>query len=118
MPRSASCTGRPRTRTASTSSQSRHATRYRSWTFDLSARNLPYSAVANYTGSVAGVLPLVRFTFHLNASLEQVTNVTVPQWKVTVGAAVNAIANISRMTDLLVNGKALHYDLKWDQDIE
>src|SRR2546427_4690979 len=33
---------------------------YRSWTFDLSARNLSYSAVANYTGSVAGVLPLVR----------------------------------------------------------
>ena len=91
---------------------------YRSWTFDLSARNLSYSAVANYTGSVAGVLPLVRFTFHLNASLEQVTNVTVPQWKVTVGAAGNAIANISRMTDLLVNGKAVHYDLKWDQDIE
>jgi hypothetical protein len=94
-----------------------NGTGYRSWTFNLSAQNLSYSAVANYTGSVAGVLPLVQFTFHLNASLQQVTNVSVPQWKVTVSGA-NAIASVTRMTDLLVSGKALHYDLKWDQDIE
>jgi hypothetical protein len=94
-----------------------NGTGYRSWTFNLSAENRSYSAVANYTGSVAGVLPLIRFTFHLNASLQQVTNVSVPQWKVTVSGA-NAIAGVTRMTDLLVSGKALHYDLKWDQDIE
>jgi hypothetical protein len=94
-----------------------NGTGYRSWTFDLSARNLSYAAVANYTGSVAGVLPLVRFTFHLNASLEQVSNVSVPQWKVTVSGGTS-ITNITRMADLLVNGKAVHYDLKWDQDIE
>ena len=90
---------------------------YRTWTFDLSARNLSYSAVANYTGPVTGVLPLVRFTFHLNASLQQVTNVSVPQWKVTVSGG-SSIVNITRMMDLLVSGKAVHYDLKWDQDIE
>src|SRR5712692_8915812 len=49
-----------------------NGTGYRTWTFDLSARNLTYSPVANVT----------------------------------------------RMTDLLVSGKAVHYDLKWDQDIE
>ena len=38
-------------------------------------------------------------------------------WKVTVSGA-NAIANVTRMTDFLVSGKAVHYDLKWDQDIE
>ena len=94
-----------------------NGTGYRTWTFDLSARNLTYSPIANYTGSVAGVLPLVHFTFHLNASLQQVTNVSVPQWKVTLSGA-NAVANVTRMTDLLVSGKAVHYDLKWDQDIE
>jgi hypothetical protein len=94
-----------------------NGTGYRTWTFDLSARNLSYSAVANYAGSVAGVLPLVHFTFHLNASVQQVTNVTVPQWNVTVSSG-NTITKVTRATDLLVSGKAVHYDLKWDQDIE
>ena len=94
-----------------------NGTGYRTWTFDLSAQNLTYSAVANYTGSVAGVLPLAHFTFHLNASLQQVTNVSVPQWKVTLSAG-NSVANVTRLTDLLVSGKAVHYDLKWDQDLE
>src|SRR2546427_10940522 len=97
-----------------------NGTAYRSWTFNLSAQNLPYAAVANYTGTVAGTLPLVRFTFHLNASLAQVDNATVPQWQVTVGQIGGRIVvtNISRLNDLIVSGKALHYDLKWDQDIE
>src|SRR3989475_3119373 len=62
-----------------------NGTAYRSWPFNLSAQNLPYAAVANYTGNAVGTLPLVRFTFHLNASLTQVDNATVPQWQVTVG---------------------------------
>ncbi len=97
-----------------------NGTSYRNWTFNLTARNLPYTAVANYTGSVAGVLPLVRFTFHLNASLEQIDNATVPQWKVTVGT-VNGntvVTNLTKLADLTVSGKAVHYDLKWDQDVE
>ncbi len=97
-----------------------NGTTYRNWTFDLTARNRTYSAVANYTGSVAGVLPLVRFTFHLNASLEQIDNATVPQWRVTVGTVggSTAVTNLSRMANLTVSGKAVHYDLKWDQDVE
>src|SRR2546422_16749 len=61
-----------------------NGTAYRSWTFNLSAQNLPYVAVANYTGSVAGTLPLVPFTFPLNASLTQGDNATLPQWQGTV----------------------------------
>src|SRR5207249_4209590 len=97
-----------------------NGTAYRSWTFNLSAQNLPYAAIANYTGNVVGTLPLVRFTFHLNASLTQVDNATVPQWQVTVGQIGGRIVvtNISRLNDLIVSGKALHYDLKWDQEIE
>ena len=97
-----------------------NGTTFRSWTFNLSAQNLPYAAIANYTGSVAGTLPLVRFTFHLNASLQQVDNATVPQWQVTLGQIGGGpvVTNISRLNDLTLSGKALHYDLKWDQDIE
>jgi hypothetical protein len=92
---------------------------YRNWTFNLTAQDQPYAAVANYSGSVAGALPLVRFTFHLNASLEQIDNATVPQWRVTVGTAGGTVVtNLSRMANLTVSGKVVHYDLKWDQDIE
>ena len=95
-------------------------TRYRTWTFNLTARDLPYAAVANYTGGVTGTLPLVRFSFHLNASLEQVDNATVPQWKITVGSAGGrtVVTNFSRLADLSVSGKMVRYDLKWDQDIQ
>src|SRR5881409_3612618 len=88
-----------------------NGTAYRSWTFNLSAQNLPYAAVANYTGSVTGTLPLVRFTFHLNASLTQVDNATVPQWQVTVGQVCDNIVlgDISRWNSLTATVKALHY---------
>lgn len=96
-----------------------NGTGYRSWSFNLTAQNLSYAAVANYTGSIAGATPAVRFSFHLNASLEQIDNATVPQWRVTVGTSggQSVVTNLSRMTDLVVSGKAVHYDLKWDQDI-
>src|SRR6059036_2394136 len=60
-----------------------------------------------------------RFTFHLNASLEEVNNATVPQWRVTVDTAGgrNDVVNFTRMANLVVSGKAVHYDLKWDQSI-
>src|SRR5213596_2003081 len=98
-----------------------NGTTYRNWTFSLSAQNLTYAPVANYTSSVAGVLPLVRFTFHLNASLEQVDNASVPKWRVTVGTVGGntVVTDISRMANLTgISGKVVHYDLKWDQDIE
>src|SRR5439155_33051 len=62
-------------------------TTYRTWTFNLTAGNLSYANVANNTGSTALPPPTVRFTFHLNASLEEVNNATVPQWRVTVDTA-------------------------------
>jgi hypothetical protein len=96
-----------------------NGTGYRTWTFNLTAQNLSYTAVANYTGSLAGATPSVRFTFHLNASLEEIDDATVPQWRVTVDSSGgrSVVTNISRMTDLVVSGKAAYYDLKWDQDV-
>src|SRR5207249_2320051 len=93
-----------------------NGTTYRNWTFSLSAQNLTYAPVANYTGSVAGVLPLVRFTFHLNASLEQVDNASVPQWRVTVGTVGGntVVTDISRMANLDFTGNSTRIaDLVW-----
>ncbi len=93
---------------------------YRTWTFGIEATNLSYRSIA--TGApLAGGLPLVRFTFHLNASLVQVDNATVPNFRVTVGTLGGRlyVANVSRLTDLtLASVKLLHYDLKWDQLIQ
>jgi hypothetical protein len=100
--------------------QRSNGTEWRSWEFNLSASNLPYAPVANYSGSLAGPFPTVTFTFHLNASLEQVTNATVPQWKVTVGTNGSRyyVTDLSRLQNLTVSGKVVHYDLKWDQEIK
>src|SRR2546428_11591844 len=89
---------------------------YRNWTFNLTAQNQPYSAVAKYTGAVAGIRPLGRFTFHLNAALEQVDNVTVPQWRVGVRAH-NSVTNWSPLAGLPPSGEGVHHDLKWGPDI-
>src|SRR3989441_5743130 len=93
----------------------------RSWTFNLTAGNLTYTNVANYTAPFPGPTPLVRFTFHLNASLEEVNNATVPQWHVTVDTVGGrrVITNASRIENLVnISGKVVHYDLKWDQEIQ
>ncbi len=97
-----------------------NGTEWRSWTFNVSATNLPYVVPTNFTGTASGSLPLVRFTFHLNASLEQVTNATVPQWNITVGSVGGRyyVANAARIQNLTVSGKVVHYDLKWDQLIQ
>jgi len=97
-----------------------NTTTSRSWTFNLTAQGLPYDRISGWTGSIAGSLDLVRFTFHLNASLEQVDNATVPQWRVTVGTLAGRyfMTDVERLTDLTVSGKVVRYDLKWDQEFQ
>jgi hypothetical protein len=100
--------------------QENNGTEWRSWTFNLSAINLPYVVPTNFSGTASGSLPLARFTFHLNASLEQVTNATVPQWNITVGSLGGRyyVTNAARMQNLTVNGKVVHYGLKWDHLVQ
>jgi hypothetical protein len=97
-----------------------NGTGFRSWTVNLTAGSLSYGSIANSTGSLSGNLPTVRFGFHLNASLTQVDNTTVPQWKIVVDSpsGPSVVTSISRMADLFVSGKAVQYNLKWDQDID
>ncbi len=92
---------------------------YRTWSFSLNATNLAYYNITNKK-KLPGTPPIVNYTFHLNASLVQDTNVSVPQWNVTVSRVLghDVITNVVRMQDLvLASVKTVHYDLKWDQYI-
>ena len=97
-----------------------NGTTYRSWTFNLTATNLSYYNISSHA-KLTGALPLVEFTFHLNASLVQIDNYSVPQWNITVGQVGShyVLTNVVRMSSLTLQSiKAVHYDVKWDQLIQ
>src|SRR3990172_2486267 len=54
----------------------------RTWTFSLTAWNLPYVSING--SSAAGALDLLRFTFHLTTTVVRVDNATVPKYTITV----------------------------------
>ncbi len=96
-------------------------TGYRTWSFSLNATSLAYYNITTKK-KLPGTPPIVNYTFHLNASLVQDTNVSVNQWNVTVsqvlGHEVLASAPV-RMPDLvLASAQTVHYALKWDQLIQ
>ncbi len=95
-------------------------TGYKGWSFNLTATNLAYYNISS-KAKLTGALPLVRFTFHLNASAVQVDNVSVPQWNVTVDQVLGhyTLQNVVQMNDLTLKSvQTIHYDLKWDQLIQ
>ena len=95
------------------------ASTYRTWTFSLNATNLAYYNITTKK-KLPGTPPIVNYTFHLNASLVQDTNVSVPQWNVTVSHVLghDVITDVVRMQDLvLASAKTVHYSLKWEQYI-
>ena len=60
----------------------------------------------------------MNYTFHLNASLVQDTNVSVPQWNVTVTRILGreVVTSVVRLQDLVLDSvKTVHYTVKWDQ---
>jgi len=95
------------------------ASTYRTWSFSLNATNLAYYNITTKR-KLPGTPPIVNYTFHLNASLVQDTNVSVPQWNVTVSRVLgrDIVTSVVRMQDLvLTSAKTVHYTVKWDQDI-
>jgi len=93
---------------------------YRTWTFNLTATSLAYYNITN-KAKLTGGLPLVEFTFHLNASLVQIDNYSVPQWNITVGQVGGhyILTNVVHMSDLTLQSiKTVHYAVKWDQLIQ
>ncbi len=96
-------------------------TGYRSWSFSLNATNLAYYNITTKK-RLPGTPPIVNYTFHLNASLVQDTNVSVNQWNITVSQVLGHEVLTSapvRMPDLvLASAQTVHYSLKWDQYIQ
>lgn len=92
----------------------------RSWSFNLTARNLSYQGVNEILQPRGdNLLNLVRFTFHLNASLEEVDSVVLRSWRVTVDTSGlrPRVTNTTRLENVTWSGTVARYGLKWDQEI-
>jgi len=94
----------------------------RSWTFDLTATDLPYIAEDNYTGpSGDNKLNELTLTFHLEANMVQVDDASIPQWRVTITKGMMGkmywFTDIEPMGPKVVSGKVITYHVKWDQKI-
>jgi len=89
----------------------------RTWTFSLTAWNLPYVSING--SSAAGALDLLRFTFHLTTTVVRVDNATVPKYTITVERQGLSwrITNASRDGTVTWSGDKLTYSVKWDQKI-
>jgi hypothetical protein len=100
----------------------------RSWEFSLIATNLPYYAIGDSSSigqSVQNdVLEKVEFTFHLDASLVNIEDESVPYYRVTVRkedrpgyAKGYTVMESERTENRLVSGKRGHYEVKYDHEI-
>ena len=99
----------------------------KTWSFSLSAKNLSYTPQDNYTGPTGdNVLNEFSLTFHLQAKMIQVDNATIPQWRITVtrggmgmmGSNMMWFSNAERAPDLIMSGKMLTYNVKWDSTFD
>jgi hypothetical protein len=99
----------------------------RTWTFDLTATDLPYVSTGfdNYTGPTGDdTLNSLTLTFHLEATMVQVDNVSLPQWRITVARGIMGMGKMMWMTGIqsmepkVVSGDVISYHVKWDQRIE
>lgn len=93
----------------------------RTWSFDLSAKDLPYIQEDNYSGPAGdNKLNELNFTFHLAANMVQVDNASLPQWRITVTRGMMGAmwsSDIQQMPDMILSGKMISYHAKWDQKI-
>ena len=95
----------------------------RLWSFDLTASGLPYVLLDDNAteGAGDGVLNSLTLSFNLRASMIQVDNASLPQWRITVTTGpLGAMTFLypEKLDDIQVNGKVIRYNVKWDQAIE
>ena len=95
----------------------------RTWSFSLSAKDLSYVPLANYTGSTGDdKLNNLSLSFHLAAKMIQVDNATIPQWRITVSKGMMGnmmwFSNAERAPDLIMSGKMITYNVKWDSSFQ
>ena len=95
-----------------------------SWDFSLTARNLSYRAIGDSDGIRRQVaeqtLEEVTLSFHLTASIEEVTNASLRWFRITVdGLPGNPhITDSQAQSNRTVSGQRLAYQAKFDQRIE
>ena len=93
------------------------------WSFSLTATNLSYYPLDNYTGATGdNKLNSITLTFHLTATMVQIDNATIPQFRITVqragmGMGGMMYSGFQEMPDMIVSGKMIGYHVKWDQTI-
>ncbi len=95
----------------------------RTWTFKLTAADEAYSQLDAGAETNVGDNKLNAFelTFRLEASLEEVDDMNMPQWRMSVKAG-----NLSgwtymkseRLETMTASGMLMDYEVKWDQRIE
>jgi len=87
-----------------------------SWTFSLTAENLPYHiGLTNTTGD--GILNRLTFTFHLEAQLVNIT-AAVPLFNITVDAANGyQVIDSNKIETKEFNGTRVDYGVKYDHEI-
>jgi len=101
------------------------ANKQKTWSFTLSAQDLPYKAIGNSSSIANDVatknLDKVEFTFHLTASVVHYNNISVPSYAVTVeknSLGKYDIKSSTREADRTFTGDMGNYVVKFDQDLE
>jgi hypothetical protein len=91
------------------------------WNFTLTATNLSYNAPLRYVNDSKGeVLKSIALTFHLTASTNHVSNVSVPQYNVTMTKGLlgnDQFNKLQKGDNLTVSGNVTSYHVKWDKNI-
>lgn len=95
----------------------------RAWTFGLTATDEAYSLLDAGAEATIGDNKLNTFelTFRLEASLEEVDDVSIPQWRISVQTGALAgwtYMTSERLENMTASGKLMDYEVKWDQRIE
>ena len=92
------------------------------WSFTLTATNLSYNVPNEYKNDNGGdgVLNSIALTFHLTASTNYVSNISVPQYNVTMTKGLlgnDRFGNLQKGGDQTFSGNVTSYHVKWDKDL-
>jgi hypothetical protein len=91
-----------------------------SWSFTLTARNLTYNVPLRYLADNRGQnLSSIALTFHLTASTNFVSNISIPQYNVSMSQGVggNKFSDLQKGSNLTFSGNVTSYNVKWDKNI-
>lgn len=90
------------------------------WSFTLTATNLTYNVPLRYLADSKGdgKLNSAALTFHITASTNFVSDISLPQYNVTMaqGVAGNRFSDLQKVSNLTFSGNVTSYKVKWDKN--